>query len=697
MENFFLKKNKILLFVSLLIVFLFSGFLLGFENFNPNNDTWLNNPDLLSYQLPWKYYKSDIWRIPIFSNPTYGLEYSTSILYADNVTFLNIFFKFFKNFLSDNFQFYGLWIIICFLLQYYLSFKIILNFTSNFNYSILSSFFFILMPFFIERSFIHLSLAANWILLLSILFLRIFKTQDISKYFLLIVLSLLINLHLTINILIFLFIYILLTENLKKSLKLLSIYSSFTIFLLYLIGFFSIGLVDNIDFGYGYYKSNLLTFFDPKGGILNLDWSSFIPDIKNYADGEKEGYGYLGIGGILILCISVFYSIKYKYFHQKNFKIYSTISFLFLIMAFSTNLSFGSAEILNIELNKYLYGLLSTIRSSGRFIWIVAYLIIIFGIVTIYYRLPTYKYLIVLTLLFVQIIDIIPGIKSIPAYLNNNNNNFLKKNDNEIWSVAKKNYKYLRHTFPISSPDHLAEYSSILINYQFEGTDIVYLSRSDRQKITKYRYDLYNNFFDKKVDTKSAYIVSNNHIYDIYSIFKNSNHGFFFRDNIWLLLPNKKNYMKKEDFDQLKKLENNINTFEKNKKIYPKTNLFNFGLGWYNSKSFWSESETSTIHFKLEEKNIKNINKIILVGHIFQYKANKQTNFDFYLNDKKINSRIENFDGVQKIILDIPDKKYLKKLNYFKIINYNKETRLSKKIAPDPRLLGIKLNYIELN
>ena len=107
-------------------------------------------------------------------------------------------------------------------------------------------------------------------------------------------------------------------------------------------------------------------------------------------------------------------------------------------MAFSTNLSFGSIEILNIELNKYLYGLLSTIRSSGRFIWIVAYLIIIFGIVTIYYRLPTYKYLIVLTLLFVQIIDIIPGIKSIPAYLNNNNNNFLKKMITKFGVLQKK-------------------------------------------------------------------------------------------------------------------------------------------------------------------------------------------------------------------------------------------------------------------
>ncbi|MDC3165280.1 DUF6311 domain-containing protein [Candidatus Pelagibacter sp.] len=697
MENFFLKKNKILLFLSLLVVFLFSVFYLGFENLNPNNDTWLNNPDLLSYQLPWKYFKNDIWRFPIFLNPTYGLDYSASILYADNVTILNIFFKLFKNFLSDNFQFYGAWIIICFLLQYYISFKIILNFTSNFNYSVLSSFFFILIPFFIERSFIHLSLAANWIILLSILFLRIFKTEDISKYFLLIILSLLINLHLTINILIFLFLYVLLTEKLKKSLKLLLIYSSFTIFLLYLLGFFSVGLVDNIDFGYGYYKSNILTFFDPKGGILNLDWSLIIPDIKNFTDGEKEGFGYLGIGGIIILYISVFYTIKYKYFKHKNFKIYFIISFLFLVLATSTNLSFGSYEILNIELNKYIYGLLSTIRSSGRFIWIVAYLIIIFGIVTIHFRLPKYKFLVITSLLVLQIVDILPGLKSISGYLKDNNNKFYKKNNDEIWSIAQQNFKYLRHTFPISSPDHLAEYSSILINYQFEGTDIVYLSRSDRQKITKYRYNLYDNFFEKKVNTKSAYIISNNHIYDIYRIFKNSNHGFFFRDNIWLLLPNKKNYMEKRDLDELKKLENKINTFEKNKKIYPKSNLFNFGLGWYSSRSFWSESKNSTIHFKLDKNNIKTVNKIILVGNIFQYKSNKELNINFLLNDKKINSKTENFGEMQKIILDIPNKKYLEKLNYLKIVNFNKETRLSKRIAPDPRLLGIKLNYIELN
>ena len=67
------------------------------------------------------------------------------------------------------------------------------------------------------------------------------------------------------------------------------------------------------------------------------------------------------------------------------------------------------------------------------------------------------------------------------------------------FGVLQKKIINIKTYVPNSSPDHLAEYSSILLNYQFEGTDIVYLSRSDRQKITKYRYDLYNNSFDKVV------------------------------------------------------------------------------------------------------------------------------------------------------------------------------------------------------
>ncbi|MDA9629755.1 DUF6311 domain-containing protein [Candidatus Pelagibacter sp.] len=688
-------KEKIVLTLSLLIVFLFTLALLGLEKINPNYDTWLSNPDLLSYQLPWKYFKNDIWRFPIFLNPTYGLEFSTSIIYSDNVAILNIFFKLFKNFLNNNFQFYGLWIVICFLMQYFISFKIILHITKNFNYSIVSSFLFVLMPFFIERSLIHLSLAAHWIILLSILYVKIYDIKKVSKFYFLIILSLLVNLHLAINIIGFIFLYIFLNEKLKISLKILSIYSFLIIFILFIIGFFSIGIIDNIDFGYGYYKSNILTFFDPKGGILNLNWSSILPDIDFNVAGEKEGFGYLGLGGIILLFFSTLIVVIDKYYLKKNFNNYFIILLIFLLLSLSTNLSFGPYSILNIELNKYIFGLLSIVRSSGRFIWFVIYLILIFSIVTINYKFPKHNFLIITLIIIIQIIDITPGLKSSNKYFNKNKIFYNKKSD-EIWSYAQQNFKYLRHSFPISSPDHLAEYSSILLDHQFGGTDIVYLSRADRIKITKSRYNLYDNFFGEKLDQNTAYIVSNNHIFDLYNIFFDSNHGFFLRDNTWLLLPNKKELMRKSDFDSVDNLDLTVKKFEKNIKINPSLYISNFGLGWYKSKSFWSEGKNSNIFFKLSDNDIKNSNKIVLTGNIFNYQKSRDHKFKFELNGQSIQSKITTINQMQNITLSFLNREILKSLNTLKIINYNTETRQSLKIAPDPRLLGIKLKYIKI-
>ena len=689
-----LIKDKILLALSLAIVFLFASLLLGFEKLNPSYDHWLSNPDLLSYQLPWKYFKNDIWRFPLFSNPTYGLDFSNSIIYSDNVTILNIFFKLFKNFLSSNFQFYGLWIVTCFLIQYLIGFKIILHITKNFNYSIVSSFLFVLMPFFIERSFIHLSLAAHWIILLSILFVKTYDIRNIPKFYFLIILSLLINLHLAINVISFIFLYIILTKKIKDTFKLLIIYSTLIIFFLYLIGFFTIGIIDNIDFGYGYYKSNILTFFDPSGGILNLNWSSILPDIKSNSAGEKEGFGYLGAGGIILLFFSSYSIIKQKFYLKKKFIVYLIILLAFLLLSLSNNLSFGSHLILNIELNKYIFGLLSIVRSSGRFIWFVIYLILIFSIIIINYKFPKYNLLIISLVIMIQIADIIPGIKSVSKYFDKNKI-FYHKND-EIWDYVQKNFKYLRHSFPINSPDHLAEHSSILIDYQFKGTDIVYLSRADRSKITKYRYSLYNNFFENKLDQNTAYILSNNHVFDLHDIFIDNNHGFFFRDNTWLLLSNKKELMKKSDFDAVKNIELRIKKFKKNVKITPTQYMSNFGIGWYKSRSFWSEGKKSTINFKLSENDISNTDTIILSGNIFNYERNNNHKLEFELNGHVIKEKISTINNMQNITLSFPNQKILKNLNKLEIINYNTETRQSMRIAPDPRLLGIKLNYIEI-
>ena len=67
-------------------------------------------------------------------------------------------------------------------------------------------------------------------------------------------------------------------------------------------------------------------------------------------------------------------------------------------------------------MNKYLYGILSSIRASGRLIWPIYYLIFIIGIVSIFkYSLNKKKSLLIISILVTfQIVDLSPGISALP-------------------------------------------------------------------------------------------------------------------------------------------------------------------------------------------------------------------------------------------------------------------------------------------
>ena len=78
---------------------------------------------------------------------------------------------------------------------------------------------------------------------------------------------------------------------------------------MYVSGYFIIPSTDTLGYGFGIFKTNLLTFFDPVPSGSDFNWSLFLPDIKNN-NGEHEGFAYLGIGGILLLFISSILYIK---------------------------------------------------------------------------------------------------------------------------------------------------------------------------------------------------------------------------------------------------------------------------------------------------------------------------------------------------------------------------------------------------
>ena len=118
-------------------------------------------------------------------------------------------------------------------------------------------------------------------------------------------------------------------------------------------------------------------------------------------NGEHEGFAYLGIGGILLLFISLILYIKKDNLIKIHNK-YLIIVTIFFLLSLSNNVGFADKEIINISISNYLYAFLSIIRASGRFIWIVYYALILCAFI-IFYISKIREYLIFVLVL--QIID----------------------------------------------------------------------------------------------------------------------------------------------------------------------------------------------------------------------------------------------------------------------------------------------------
>ena len=113
-------------FVSLILVSLFNGF----ETLNFTKTHWLfSGDDRSAHQIGWYFFKEDIWRFPLGSNPNFGDEIGNSIVYSDSIPLLALIFKAINFLLPEKFQYFSLWFILCFFLQGYLSYLLILDIT----------------------------------------------------------------------------------------------------------------------------------------------------------------------------------------------------------------------------------------------------------------------------------------------------------------------------------------------------------------------------------------------------------------------------------------------------------------------------------------------------------------------------------------------------------------------------------------
>lgn len=655
---------------------------------------------MATQQIGWYFFKNDYWRFPLGLNPNYGNDLGNTIVYSDSIPIFAILFKFLLKTLqiniSINFQYFSIWYYLCFYLQLYFSYKIFNYLTKNTLISFMGALLILFSPVYLFRINHHGSLVGHWILLACIYLLIIdHKLLKKISWFFLIIISSLIHLYFTFIIIIFYFIFLLNKFYLSKKIIFEDLlFTLITILFLYATmytaGYFEIRYFDGIASGYGEYKLNLLSAFDP-GNNFNT-WSLILPDIKLTTLEQAEGFNYFGLGSLIIILLSTIIYIlsksKFTYF-KKNF-IFIFSSIFFTIIALTNKISFGNIEIFNIELNNYILAGLSIFRASGRFFWPVYYLILIFSLFFLYKNVSTKKYVIlVCSCILVQITDISGAIKNYSETINR-----VVINNNEDLNYLFQKNKYLISSSNSNYSPNFSKLSYLTEKFEIQKTNVINLARVNRKLLAETRYEIYKNFYNKNVEINTIYLIENfSHLRNLQSIFKDDLY-FYKIDNIWLMTSFKGQLKNKKILEpsNFKKI-----TLNYNYKFNNYTNDNFLGLGWsYNNikSGIWSDGYISSLLF-----NIDNINSdLVFEISCDPYLNNKHKNQDLeiYYNNilvKKINFE---FDKTNNNLIKFELKKELITNNNielrFKFINPGSPSDYNE--SPDSKKLGILLKNI---
>lgn len=700
----FKRRSFIKIFILQTFFLLSSLILLIFflrDNINPLNTKWLfSEDDLAMQQIAWYFYKNDIWRFPLGLNPNFGDNINNTIIYSDSIPLFAIFFKFISNLFEINeinFQYFSIWYYISFYLQLFFSYKIIYYLTKEKYFSILSSFMFFFSPIYLFRLSHHATLVGHWIILLGIYLLIIDRNIKSKKYwFFLINLSCFINLYFTFILTIFYLTFVA-YDSYKKNKYLSNFVKSFFIFLtlyisMYVSGYFEIRYIDGIGFGFGQYKLNLLSIIDP-GNNNGISWSQILPNIQLSSHEKNEGFNYFGLGNLLLIFVCLISNItkKNKIISKNNFQ-FIIISVIFFLLALSNKISLGNIEIINIELDKYLLGMLSIFRASGRLFWPVYYLIIIFSIYSIYKNFEKKIIIrIILILVSIQILDISKAIHDYSIIINNKvnyNNPTLEKFINkETKLISINNYNYNKN---------FSEISFLTEKLGVAKTNVINLARVDRKKIAQYRYELIKNLYKKKLEENVIYIIDNqSHLNNLKKIFDKKNVIFLDANKFWIMTLNKNSlFINTSNFEKIKNNQKHIfdnNNIQKEKYL---------GLGWsYNpiKGGIWSDGYISSIILNAEDITkdlvitincdpyLNNYHKKQYVD--IYYKNILLKNYEFNLNKKNTN----------KIILKI-EEKLIDSKNIELVFNFRNPGSPSDYFeSPDSKKLGILIKDITIN
>ncbi len=454
-----IKESLIYFITSSSIGFIFTFISLGgVSRLNPKRIDWIFGDNITSY-IAQLFYLTDGWHFPLAANYNYGTELSSNLIYTGPVIPIALVQKLLK--INPELQFFGFWILLTLILQLYFGLKIGRELNATWAQAISFSVLFV-TPFLLLRIQLHFWLLPHFLILWALLVgIKYFKFGELQTAVTatLVCLSYLLNAYLLAMVLIIL-IFIGCDAFFHKKIATLNLIKHSLLvfsFLLLTIFIFQGALSEdnvyesfkmNFTGTYGCCGYNLISIINPQTGITFAHGGSFNFETFNFSStgislGESKGYQYEGfiyLGGGLIFLLIILLSLAYK--EKFRFMIISDLItrkliFVFIPMIFlysvSNRITLGNLEV-NLPIPNLANWGLSTFRASGRFMWIIAYLVIILIFINLSRQISGKKFAILIWLaLILQCADLSKPVYS--RYI------ALKNEKVGVWIINNKDIK----------------------------------------------------------------------------------------------------------------------------------------------------------------------------------------------------------------------------------------------------------------
>lgn len=484
---------------------------------DPTNVAWLVGGDPLQHYLGWAFYRNSPWTWPIGLNPLYGMEFSNSIVFTDSIPLLAIPFKAVNFLLPYPFQYLGIWVLLCFVLQAYFAFRLIGLISGNPLIQCLGSILFLYAPPLLFRLSLHESLMGHFLILAALyLNLKKVKIKYLHSLAWVFLLSMAVLTHFYLAVMVFVLwlsnlitrMFISKQASLKDAmLEVLAIFLS-SCFVAWQAGYFAIQGASGVTRGFGDFRTNLLALFNSRG------WSYLlrpIPLRDSVEAATGEGFQYLGAGSLFILLCAIYaFLIKrvhliqsFKTLCKNNWPLLAVLMVLALI-SFSNNIGFGPWNLV-FPLPDFLIAILSLVRASSRLFWPLYYSILL-GMIWVLINAYHKKTLIVIFFLaaLLQIFDTSAGWLITREKVNLlETTKFKTVLQSPFWEQAGRHYKNIVSS---GGQEHWGPFG-ILASSNRMSTNIAYLARTDLNKVIESENKVSDQLHIGPLDASSLYVL----------------------------------------------------------------------------------------------------------------------------------------------------------------------------------------------